>query len=180
MEPQELISAASLEACVRQLAADVASDIGDGELVVLGILNGAAPFMMDLLRFMPADLQTRLRYDFVDATSYQGVASSGVVQLSRLPTVDLTGCRVLVVDGIVDTGRTLQAVLAALDKGGAAELHTCVLLDKPARRQVEVPVSYRGFEIADEFVVGYGMDRDGSFRGLRHIAVLPSPSGVEA
>lgn len=178
MDLQELISQAAVAQRVQELAADVARDAYDDTPVVLGVLNGAAPFMMDLLRHLPSDLHRLLVYDFVDATSYKGTSSSGDVQLSHPPTVDVTGRRVLVVDGIVDTGRTLQTVLAALADAGASELRTCVLLDKPARREVDVPVDYRGFEIDDQFVVGYGMDLDGQFRCLRHIAVVSSSDGV--
>jgi hypoxanthine phosphoribosyltransferase len=82
---------------------------------------------------------------------------------------------VLLVDGIVDTGRTLSVVLDSLREQQPASLRTCVLLDKPGRRRFEVPIDYRGFEIEDLFVVGYGMDLDGRFRGLRHIAVIDNP-----
>ena len=167
-----LISAADLGRRVEELTAEVAADFAGNAPVIVGILNGAAPFMMDLLRFLPPPMAREILYDFVDATSYSGTESTGAVELSRHLSVDVLDRPVLVVDGIVDTGRTLSVVLDNLREQQPASLRTCVLLDKPGRRRFEVPVDYRGFEIEDHFVVGYGMDLDARFRGLRHIAVI--------
>jgi len=175
---RELFTAAQVQRRVEELAARVAVDYRDKAPAVIGILNGAAAFMMDLLRLLPPDLAARLQYDFVDATSYTGEASTGRVQLTRRLSVDIASRPVLIVDGIVDSGRTLDAVLCLLREHHPSEIRTCALLDKPARRQFDVPVDYRGFEIEDLFVVGYGMDLDGAFRGLRHIAVV-EPSANE-
>jgi hypoxanthine phosphoribosyltransferase len=167
-----LISAADVCRRVEELAAEVAADLSGSAPVIVGILNGAAPFMMDLLRFLPAPLAQDVLYDFVDATSYSGTESTGAVKSARDLSIEVGGRPVLVVDGIVDTGQTLAVVLDNLRDQQPAWLRTCVLLDKPSRRRFEVPVDYRGFEIEDLFVVGYGMDLDGRFRGLRHIAVI--------
>ncbi|MDA0333843.1 MAG: hypoxanthine phosphoribosyltransferase [bacterium] len=173
---RELFSATQVHERVEQLAGQLADDFAEAALVVIGILNGAAPFMMDLLRLLPTNLASQVQYDFVVATSYCGTESGGTVELSRELSVDITSRLVLVVDGIVDSGRTLDTVLAALQKRAPAQIRTCTLLDKPSRRQVAVPIDYRGFEIDDLFVVGYGMDLDGAFRGLRHVAVVESSS----
>ena len=175
---RELFTAAQVHRRVEELAANVAVDYCDKAPVVIGILNGAAPFMMDLLRLLPPALAAHLQYDFVDATSYTGTASTGRVELTRQLSVDITSRPVLIVDGIVDSGRTLDAVLHRVREQHPSEIHTCTLLDKPARRQLDVLLDYRGFEIEDLFVVGYGMDLDGAFRGLRHIAVV-EPSANE-
>ena len=171
-----LFSATEVQKRVEEVARQLASDFVDTEPIVVGILNGAAPFMMDLLRLLPETLARQVQYDFVDATSYRGTESKGIVKLSRELSVDVTSRSVLVVDGIVDSGRTLDTVVTALQKWAPAEIRTCTLLDKPSRRQVAVPIDYRGFEIDDLFVVGYGMDLDGAFRGLRHVAVVESSS----
>lgn len=171
-----LISAADVCRRVEELAAEVAADLSGSAPVIVGILNGAAPFMMDLLRFLPAPLAQDVLYDFVDATSYSGTESTGAVKSSRDLSIEVGGRPVLVVDGIVDTGQTLAVVLDNLRDQQPAWLRTCVLFDKPSRRRFEVPVDYRGFEIEDLFVVGYGMDLDGRFRGLRHIAVIDDAS----
>ena len=175
---RELLAAAQVNRRVEELATQLSVDYCDKAPVVIGILNGAAPFMMDLLRLLPPDLAAHLQYDFVDATSYTGTASTGRVQLTRKLSVDITSRPVLIVDGIVDSGRTLDAVLHLLRELHPSEIRTCTLLDKPVRRQFDVAIDYRGFEIEDLFVVGYGMDLDGAFRGLRHIAVV-EPSADE-
>ena len=171
-----LISAADVCRRVEELAAEVAVDLSGSAPVIVGILNGAAPFMMDLLRFLPAPLIQDVLYDFVDATSYSGTESTGAVKSSRDLSIEVGGRPVLVVDGIVDTGQTMAVVLHNLRDQQPAWLRTCVLLDKASRRRFKVPVDYRGFEIEDLFIVGYGMDLDGRFRGLRHIAVIDDAS----
>lgn len=170
MTLREFISAERISTRVAEMAREVAGALPDP--VVIGVLNGAAPFMMELLARLPAEAASRVQYDFVDATSYRGTESTGTVELTHRGAVDLRDRRVLIADGIVDTGATLRAVVDDVTARGAAEVRTCVLLDKPSRRRVDVPVDYRGFEVEDLFVVGYGMDLDGRFRGLRHIAVI--------
>jgi hypoxanthine phosphoribosyltransferase len=140
--------------------------------VILGILNGAAPFMMALLRALPADYGQMVDWDFVDASSYQGTTSTGQVQVDRMPKLAVVDRPVLLVDGIIDTGKTVEAVMAHLQQKGARHIRVATLLDKPSRRQVEVPVDYRGFLIDDVFVVGCGMDWDQRYRNLPYIGVV--------
>lgn len=166
-----LFDADTVAGRVKEMSSELAESMAT-DTIVIGILNGAAPFMMDLLRYLPATHHAELTYDFVDATSYQGTVSSGSVHLSVEPSVDVRDRDVLLVDGIVDTGRTFQAVVTDLTKRGVRTLRTCALLDKPSRREIEVMVDHVGFTIEDLFVVGYGMDVDQRFRCLRHIAVL--------
>ncbi len=157
---------------VAALAGEIAADHGDTPPVIVGIRNGAVPFMMDLLRALPASWRPDLAFDFLDATSYAGSRSAGDVRLAGDLVVDLEGRAVLVVDGIVDTGRTMRAVLRHLRQEGPSRLRVCTLLDKPSRRRVPVPIDYRGFEVEDVFVVGYGLDLDQRYRGLPHVGVL--------
>ena len=128
--------------------------------------------MMDLLQALPEAWREGLQFDFLDATSYDGLTSTGTVAISGNLVVAIEHRQVLVVDGIVDTGHTLKAVLDHLQAQGPARVRVCSLLDKPSRRQVEVPIDYRGFEVEDVFVVGFGMDYEQRYRSLRYIGGL--------
>ena len=166
-----LFDEAAIEARVAALAAEIAAD-HDEPPVIVGIRNGAVPFMMDLLRLLPASWRPDLVFDFLDAASYVGARSTGRVRLAGDLVVDVAGRAVLVVDGIVDTGETMRAVLDHLRRQGPSGVRVCTLLDKPGRRRVPVPIDYRGFEVKDVFVVGYGMDLDQRYRGLRYVGFL--------
>ena len=170
--PQVLIDGTTVRRRITELAGQVAADHGEEPPVVIGILNGAVPFMMELIQALPAAWTDRLDFDFIDASSYHGTESTGRVRLSRDPVVDIAGRAVLLVDGIVDTGHTLAAALTYLDARHPRQVRVCALLDKPGRRQVGVTAHYRGFAIDDVFVVGYGMDLDQRYRSLRYVGVL--------
>ena len=157
---------------VSALAAEIAADYGGKPPVIVGLRNGAVPFMMDLLRTLPAPWHPDLVFDFLDATSYAGSRSTGDIRLAGDLVVRVEGREVLVVDGIVDTGRTMEAVLNHLRGKKPSQVRVCTLLDKPSRRAVPVRIDYCGFEVEDLFVVGYGMDLDQRYRGLRHIGVV--------
>lgn len=167
-----LIDRQVVEQRITEMAGEVAADYGDGAPVCIGVLNGAVPFMMELIGRLPEPLHERLVYDFVDVSSYDGTESRGEVRVDKDCVVDVKGQDVLVVDGIVDTGLTLERVLAMLTVRQPRSLKVCALLDKPARRQWQVPVDYCGFTIEDVFVVGYGMDYDQRLRALPYIGVL--------
>ncbi len=173
MQPQSLISAVEIQTRVTALGAQIAADhcAGAGTagdpLTLVAVMDGAFLFAADLARAIRIP---DLRLHFVRASSYRGTVSSGTVAHETLP--DLAGRDVLVVDDILDTGRTLAAVLASC--AGAARVRTCVLLDKPDRR---VPgglasADYTGFTIADRFVVGYGLDLDGRYRHLPEVCTM--------
>lgn len=140
-------------------------------LVMLVLMDGAFCFAADLARAIPVD---GIELVFRRASSYRGgTVSTGAVELDPLP--DLNQRQVLVIDDILDTGRTLAAAVAAAERAGAATVTTCVLLDKPSRRVAEgLPrATYVGFTIPDLFVVGYGLDHAGRWRGLPDICVIP-------
>ena len=165
-----LFDAPRIAARVQELGRQISAELGGEDLVLLALLKGGVVFLSDLIRAIDAPLTI----DFAQASSYgDGTESRGSVQLHVFPDADLRGRRVLIVDDILDTGRTLAAVGERLRGDfGVADVRTCVLLDKPARRVVPVAADYVGFSVADRFVVGYGLDFDELYRNLPFIAVL--------
>ena len=168
-----LISRPEIAEKTAELAAKVAADTPAGadgrkELIVVGILTGAAFFLTDLVRQMPEEMDVRV--DFMSVSSYGNeTKSSGVVRIFHDLKTNIEGKHVLVVEDIVDTGRTFSYLLDLLHSRRPASLRTCVLLDKSARREVEVTVDYCGFSIPDAFVVGCGLDCAGMWRHLKDI-----------
>ena len=151
---------------VRALADEIVSDTSTGELLVVGILNGAAIFLSDLVRHMPPALDVKI--DFMSISSYgEAVKSSGAVRILKDLSSDIAERDVLVVEDIIDTGFTLSYLLNVLWARKPANLRTCVFLDKHERREVPVDIDYCGFAIPDVFVVGYGLDCGGKWRHLR-------------
>ena len=167
-----LIERQKVERRIAELAVEVAADYAESAPLFIGILNGAAQFMMALIDRLPDDILARLDYDFVDVASYQGKESTGQVELLKDLVIAVEGRHVLLIDGIVDTGRSLDFVLNMIHARKPLSLKTCALLDKSARRALPVPVDYCGFAIEDAFVVGYGMDYDQRHRALHHIAII--------
>lgn len=175
-----LIEREQVERRIDELAQQLASDYAGAAPLFVGLLNGAVPFMMALISRLPEELLARLAYDFVDVSSYQGTENTGQIAQAKDLVVAVAGRDVLVVDGIVDTGRSLDFVLAILKARQPGSLRVCTLLDKRARREVPVPIDYCGFEIEDAFVVGYGMDCDQRYRALPHIAAIEPTRGDPA
>lgn len=164
-----LFHAERIDERVEELAADLRDRVGASPLVLLGVLNGAVYFATDLARALKGPVELT----FVAARSYgKGTVSSGRVELGPLDTDLLRGAVVVVVDTVVDSGRTLAATREAVGRAGAEEVLSCVLLDKPARRVVDLTVDLVGFTIGDRFVVGYGLDHAGRHRALPYVGVL--------
>jgi hypoxanthine phosphoribosyltransferase len=137
--------------------------------ILVAVLKGAVVFTADLIRAIALPVSL----DFMSVSSYgSGTRSSGVVRLTADLSVSIEGRDVIIVEDIIDTGRTISYLRRNLATRHPRSLALCVLLDKVACREVEVSVDYVGFAIPDEFVVGYGLDHDGFYRGLRDIAVL--------
>ena len=155
---------------ILRVAETISTDYQGRELVLIGVLKGAFLFLADLARELK--LET-VKIDFLQASSYGAdIVSSETIVLKKDIDVDIRGKDVLVVEDIVDTGLTLQYLLKNLEARGPESLHTVALLSKPSRRKIEVPLEYVGFEIPDEFVVGYGLDFDQCYRNLPDIRVL--------
>ena len=166
-----LFSAEEIAARVDALAAEIARTLPD-DLVVVGLLKGAAVFVADLVRALDR-ARARPEIEFIRLSSY-GTAkeSSRQVQLLGNVPAGLAGRPVLLIDDIVDTGRSIAYAAALLRQRGIGDLWTCALLDKPQRREVEVAIDFIGFSIADVFVAGYGTDYAEKYRHLPYIGVL--------
>jgi len=168
-----LITEAQIQSRVGELGARISRDYPDpGEpLLLVGVLKGATLFLADLVRHISRPLE----FDFVAIASYgTATRTSGEVRVLKDLEAAVAGKHVLIVEDILDTGLTLRFsyLVETLRARHARSVKVCVLLDKPARRRVPVPVDYRGFEIEDRFVVGYGMDYAEHYRNLRYIAAL--------
>jgi hypoxanthine phosphoribosyltransferase len=164
-----LISSREIEDKVREIGARITEDYKGEKPLLIGILRGAVVIMSDLMRNI--DLQCEL--DFMDISSYgTGTSSSGVVRILKDLEEDITDRHVLIVEDIIDTGLTLSYLMRSLQARKPASLEICALLSKPSRRRAELDVKYLGFEVPDEFVVGYGLDYAGAYRNLPNICVL--------
>jgi len=164
-----LVSEGQIAARVAELGQALARDYAQANPVLVGVLQGAVPFVADLMRGLPIDLTV----DFLRASSYgSGTSSSGTVRLVADLAVDIADRHVLLVDDIVDTGLTLAALKRTLEARRPRSVRTCVLLDKTGRRETEVTIDYVGFTIPNVFVVGYGLDYDGLYRNLPYVATL--------
>lgn len=163
----EMISAKSIAARVEELARDISARFADTEkLVVIGLLRGSFVFIADLVR----ELDLPCEVDFLEASSYgNSTESSREVRILKDLRGEIEGRDVLVVEDIVDTGHTLKHVLHLLQSREPKRLEVCALLDKPSRREVDIRATWTGFEIPDEFVVGYGIDYAQRNRNLDHI-----------
>jgi hypoxanthine phosphoribosyltransferase len=167
---QVLLSEEQIAAKVKELGARITADYLGRPVTLVSVLKGSLPFMADLMRAI--DLP--LRIDLMEVSSYGGNAteSSGLVRILKDLSASIEHEDVLIVEDIIDTGLTLNYLVRYLRGKNPASLRICTLLDKPARRLVEIPVDYIGFEIPDQFVVGYGLDYGEVYRNLRFVGVL--------
>ena len=164
-----LISSSEIQGKLREMGETITQDYRGERPLLIGVLRGAVIVLGDLMRYI--DLPCEI--DFMDISSYgTGTSSSGVVRILKDLEEDITGRHVLVVEDIIDTGLTLSYLLRSLQARKPASLEICALLTKPSRRRVELDVKYLGFEVPDEFVVGYGLDFAGAYRNLPDICVL--------
>jgi len=163
-----LVSEEEIQRRIRELALRVQSDFSGRDLVVVGLLTGTLMFLADLVR----EIDLPLRLDFIGVSSYRDGTESRELVFTKELRLDVAGRDVLLVDDILDTGKTLRGVIDKLDGMTPRQIRTCVLLSKKARREYDIPADYVGFEIPDEFVVGYGLDYAEKYRNLPHIGVL--------
>jgi hypoxanthine phosphoribosyltransferase len=165
-----LISEEEIRSKVRELGAQVTADYTGRSVTLVSVLKGSLPFMADLMRAIEVPVQI----DLMEVSSYGGATTetSGLVRILKDLSSSIAGRDVLIVEDIIDTGLTLNYLLRYLRGKNPASLRICALLDKPARRLVEIPIDYTGFTIPDEFVVGYGLDFGEFYRNLPFIGVL--------
>jgi hypoxanthine phosphoribosyltransferase len=164
-----LIPADELQAKIRELGRQITEDYGGSDLLFVGVLKGAFVFMADLSR----SVRLPLHFDFMAVSSYgASTQTSGVVRILKDLEADLTGRHVLVVEDIIDSGLTLSWLLANLSSRGPASIEVFTLLRKPDAAKVAVDVQYVGFDIPNEFVVGYGLDYDQRYRNLPFVGTL--------
>ena len=165
-----MLSAETIQKRVLELAAEISADYADlDSFIMVGVLKGAVTFMADLSRA----IKHPHTVDYMAVSSYgSDTKSSGVVQIRMDLRESITDRHVLIVEDIIDSGHTLNYLRELLLVRNPASLKICTLLDKPSRRQLEVPVDYTGFDIPDEFVIGYGLDFDEFYRNIPYIAVL--------
>lgn len=165
-----LIPAEALQAKVREIGGQIARDYSSREdLLLIGVLKGCMMFMVDLARAIPM----LVAVDFIATSSYgKSTESSGVVRMVKDLDTDIAGRHVLIVEDIIDSGLTLDYLRGHMLRRNPASLRICSLLNKPDRRIADVPVDYLGFDIPNEFVVGYGLDYQERYRNLPYIGVL--------
>jgi hypoxanthine phosphoribosyltransferase len=164
-----MFTEAQIKRRVRELAHELKSAFGTGEFTIVSIINGAVMFTADLMR----EIDNPVRLDCVRISSYgDGTKSVGTPQIVSSLTIDIARRHVLLIDDILDTGKTITLVSGLILKLKPASLRTCVLLDKEARREVPFVADFVGFKIPDKFVVGYGLDFAERYRNLPCIGVL--------
>lgn len=161
-----LFSAADIQVRIAEMGKMITQDLKGEPVVVVSVLKGAFMFTADLIR----EIKAPLTVDFIGVSSYQGTSSTGNVRITHDLSADIRGKNVIVIEDIVDTGRTLDYLMRLLKQRSPKSLKLCALLNKPAAREVSVPVDYFGFEIANQFVIGYGLDLDQRWRELPYIA----------
>ena len=161
------LTSEQLSARVKALGERITADLRGNPLVVISIMKGGAMFAADLVRQI--DLPMEIEYLY--ARSYSGSKSTGIVEVERIPRLDLKGKNLLLIEDIIDTGLTMDTIKVEMSKLGPERVLLCSMLSKPARRVVEISIDYLGFEIPDEFVVGYGLDYNEDYRNLPYIGI---------
>lgn len=164
-----LVSRETIADLVKQMAAQISKDYEGKDLILVGVLKGGFIFLADLAR----EISVPVVIDFMAVSSYgNATETSGVVKILRDLDTDVTGKHVLIVEDLIDTGLTLKYLKELFSTKGCSSVKICTALDKPERRKVKLDVEYKGIEIPDEFVVGYGLDYAGKYRNLKDVVVI--------
>lgn len=138
------------------------------DLVLVALLKGSVPFLAKLIKYIDLDIQ----YDFMDVSSYEGTESTRDIKILKDLDRSIKGMDILLVEDIVDTGHTIEAIIKLLINKGAHSVKVVTLLDKPSRREANVKAEFIGFEIKDQFVIGFGLDFDERYRQLPYVGIL--------
>lgn len=163
-----LINETKLQKRVNELAKQIMKDYKDKDIVFVCVLKGAVFFAVDLAK----KIKNNVEFEFLEVASYEGKESTGNIKLNKDLKKSIKGKEVLIVEDIIDTGRTLNYLIGHLLLKKPASLSICTLLSKPSKRIIELDVNYVGFSINDEFVVGYGLDLDQRYRNLPYIGSI--------
>lgn len=159
---------------IAELGAQISQDYVGKDPILVGVLSGVVVFMADLLR----SLSIPVMVDFMAISQYQSGGSAGSVRITKDLDHPISGRHVLFVEDVIDTGLSLHYLLRTLQTRQPASLQVCVLFDRPYRRLINVPLAYQGFELPDEFVVGYGLDDKGYYRNLPYIGTLKPDEAI--
>ena len=168
MEIKELISKEKIEKRIEELAGEISKDYEGKNIEFIVVLKGATIFAVELAM----KLKPNIRFDFIEISSYSGTESTGVLKVNKDLKADIEGKDVLIVEDIIDTGRTLSYLKDYLLSKNPNSLKICTLVSKPSRRIVDVPIDYNGFDIEDKFIVGHGFDIDEDYRKLPYIGYI--------
>ncbi len=164
-----LLDDETIQKRVKELADQISEDYKDEKVMFIGILKGSIAFMADLMKAMSIDIQI----DFMAVSSYgASTKSTGVVRILKDLDADIKDKNILIIEDIIDTGTTLKYLMGYLQSRGPKSIKICSLLDKPDRRKADIKADYIGFNIPDEFVVGYGLDYAEWYRSLPYIGIL--------
>ncbi len=163
-----LINEAKIENRLDELAREIMKDYKEEDIVFIGVLKGAATFMVELAK----RIKNNVEFEFIQVESYEGDKSTGKIKLTQDLIGKLEGKNIIIVEDIIDTGRTLEYLKEYIKKLNPKSTKICTLLSKPSRRIVELDVDYIGFSIPDEFVVGFGMDYNQRYRNLPYVGKI--------
>ena len=164
-----LISKEQIENRVKELAKQIRKDYKEKSITAICLLKGSLFFTADLTR----EIGGKIYLEFMQLASYEGENTTGTIKLKKdIDFSEIKGKDVLIIEDIVDTGITLNYTLEHIKKAGANSVKVCTLLNKPSRRKIKVPIDYVGFEIENQFVLGYGMDYDQLYRNLPYIGYI--------
>ncbi len=163
-----LINEVKIQARIKEIARQIEKEYEGKQLVFLGILKGSLPFLWELAK----NIKNDVRFEFIEVSSYEGTESTGKIKINKELTESITGKDVIIVEDIVDTGRTLTFLKEYLLEKKPNSLKIAALLSKPSRRVMEIGVDYIGFQIEDKFVVGFGLDYDQKYRNLPYVGYI--------
>lgn len=163
-----LINEVKIQSRIKEIAREIEKEYEGKQLVFLGILKGSLPFLWELAK----NIKNDIRFEFIEVSSYEGTESTGKIKINKDLTESITGKDVIIVEDIVDTGRTLTFLKQYLLERKPNSLKIAALLSKPSRRVMEIGVDYIGFQIEDKFVVGFGLDYDQKYRNLPYVGYI--------
>lgn len=168
MKIKKLITKKEIEKKIKNLAKQISNDYKEKDIEIICVLKGAAIFAVEL----SMQIKTNVCFEFIEISSYEGTESTGKIKVNKDITSSIEGKDVLIVEDIIDTGRTLSYLKEYILSKNPASLKICTLVDKRERRLVDVEVDYNGFVIEDKFIVGHGFDLDGNYRNLPYIGTI--------